>query len=195
MLPGQKISLVVMGSGGVGKSAITISFINNQFMEEYDPTIEDSYSKNLFVDEVEYQLEITDTAGQEEYRGLWSDQFLQSADGFILVYSITLKSSFEELTFIRNQIMRVREDEQCPMIIVGNKCDLGDLREVQETEAKEWAKSINALQIESSAKSSINIGQIFTDVTREVIRLSNQPKASATAAETSDKAGGCCLIM
>jgi GTPase SAR1 family protein len=91
--------------------------------------------------------------------------------------------------------MRVREDEQCPMIIVGNKCDLGDLREVQETEAKEWAKSINALQIESSAKSSINIGQIFTDVTREVIRLSNQPKASAAAADTSDKAGGCCLIM
>ena len=62
------MSLVVMGAGGVGKSAITLSFMRNQFVEEYDPTIEDSYCKECLVDGVETTLDITDTAGQEEYR-------------------------------------------------------------------------------------------------------------------------------
>ncbi|KAI9292022.1 hypothetical protein K502DRAFT_308422 [Neoconidiobolus thromboides FSU 785] len=192
----EKLNIVVLGSGGVGKSATTISFINNQFMEEYDPTIEDSYSKNFTVDGVEYQLDITDTAGQEEYRGLWSDKFLRGGDGFLLVYSITLKSSFDELNSIRSQVMRAREEIPCPMILVGNKCDLQDLREVTEADAKAYAESIDALFIESSAKERINIELIFSNLIREIVRRREADKQADAVPEVVEEAkGGCCTIL
>ncbi|KAF9913965.1 Ras GTPase, partial [Lobosporangium transversale] len=71
----QKLSIVVVGDGAVGKSALTLRFLRDQFHDEYDPTIEDSYCKHIEVDGQEYTLDINDTAGQHEYRGHWNDQF------------------------------------------------------------------------------------------------------------------------
>ena len=66
----NNFKIVILGSGGVGKSALTIRLITDNFLEEYDPTIEDSYQKTLVVDGESTQINILDTAGQEEYSSM-----------------------------------------------------------------------------------------------------------------------------
>jgi len=93
---GTECKMVVIGGGGVGKSALTIQFTQNHFVEEYDPTIEDSYRKQCKVDNETSLLEILDTAGQEEFSAM-RDQWIRSGDGFILAYAINNRASFNEL--------------------------------------------------------------------------------------------------
>ena len=87
----REYKIVVLGSGGVGKSALTVQFVQGIFVEKYDPTIEDSYMKyNYMVDEEPISLEIMDTAGQDAFIGA-RNAYYQSNDGFVFVYSITDK--------------------------------------------------------------------------------------------------------
>lgn len=83
-MPPVSLKLVVVGDGGCGKSSITTRFLRRDFSEEWDPTIEDSYQTTLTVDGTDYSIEIVDTAGQEEYRGLWGEQTVRSADAFVV---------------------------------------------------------------------------------------------------------------
>ena len=83
-MPPVSLKLVVVGDGGCGKSSITTRFLRREFSEEWDPTIEDSYQTTLTVDGTEYSIEIVDTAGQEEYRGLWGESTVRSADAFVV---------------------------------------------------------------------------------------------------------------
>lgn len=115
--------LVVVGAGGVGKSALTIQLIQNHFVDEYDPTIEDSYRKQVVVDGETCLLDILDTAGQEEYSAM-RDQYMRTGEGFLLVYAINSAKSFEDIGTYREQIKRVKDAEEVPMVLVGNKCDL-----------------------------------------------------------------------
>src|SRR5438128_9220601 len=94
--------LVIVGGGGVGKSALTIQLIQNHFIDEYDPTIEDSYRKQVTIDDNTSLLDILDTAGQEEYSAM-RDQYMRTGEGFLLVYAITSRASFEETTTFREQ--------------------------------------------------------------------------------------------
>ncbi|XP_065775461.1 ras-related protein R-Ras [Muntiacus reevesi] len=85
--PSETHKLVVVGGGGVGKSALTIQFIQSYFVSDYDPTIEDSYTKICTVDGVPARLDILDTAGQEEF-GAMREQYLRAGHGFLLVFAI-----------------------------------------------------------------------------------------------------------
>ncbi|EPQ16351.1 GTPase HRas [Myotis brandtii] len=86
--------LVVVGAGGVGKSALTIQLIQNHFVDEYDPTIEDSYRKQVVIDGETCLLDILDTAGQEEYSAM-RDQYMRTGEGFLCVFAINNTKSFE----------------------------------------------------------------------------------------------------
>ena len=85
--------IVVVGGGGVGKSALTFQLIQNKFVSEYDPTVEDSYRKQVQIDNEVCILNILDTAGQDEYLGL-SEEYLLAGQGFLCIYSITSRASF-----------------------------------------------------------------------------------------------------
>ncbi|KAF9188345.1 hypothetical protein BGZ51_000665 [Haplosporangium sp. Z 767] len=164
----RKLSIVVVGDGAVGKSALTLRFLRDQ----YDPTIEDSYCKYIVVDGIEYTLDITDTAGQSEYRGHWNDQFMREGDGFICVYSIASLGSFRELESFRDQIWRAKECEQVPIMMVGNKCDLerkGN-REVSTAVGAQFAQQSNALFVETSAKMGVNILEMIVELVRDIER-------------------------
>eukprot|EP00002_Diphylleia_rotans_P032021 TRINITY_DN668_c0_g1_i1.p2 TRINITY_DN668_c0_g1~~TRINITY_DN668_c0_g1_i1.p2 ORF type:complete len:118 (-),score=26.72 TRINITY_DN668_c0_g1_i1:1234-1587(-) len=102
--------LVIVGAGGVGKSALTVQFVQNLFVEKYDPTIEDSYRKQVDIDGESCMLEILDTAGQEELTAM-RDQYMRSGHGFVLVYSITSTASFNDIADLRNQICRVKDSD------------------------------------------------------------------------------------
>uniref|UniRef100_A0A671NU70 Ras-related protein Rap-1b n=1 Tax=Sinocyclocheilus anshuiensis TaxID=1608454 RepID=A0A671NU70_9TELE len=153
----REYKLVVLGSGGVGKSALTVQFVQGIFVEKYDPTIEDSYRKQVEVDGQQCMLEILDTAGTEQFTAM-RDLYMKNGQGFALVYSITAQSTFNDLQDLREQILRVKDTEDVPMILVGNKCDLEDERVVGKEQGQNLARQWNNCAfLESSAKSKINV--------------------------------------
>ncbi|KAI0165278.1 ras-domain-containing protein [Hypoxylon sp. FL1284] len=101
--PPVPISITICGDGGCGKSSITLRLVRSQWTSEYDPTIEDSYSITRRIDGTTYHLSLTDTAGQEEYRGMWASSNL-SADAFLLVYDITSHDSLDALDYFNDLI-------------------------------------------------------------------------------------------
>jgi GTPase KRas len=204
--------LVVLGDGGVGKTALTIQvcvlrfywqlkFTNttsqlclNHFVETYDPTIEDSYRKQVQIDGQSCMLEVLDTAGQEEYTAL-RDQWIRDGEGFVLVYSISSRPSFNRIGAFFKQIQRVKESSQssptypgsplsastlggsfgpAPVMLVGNKCDRHTEREVSTQEGYSLAKDLGCDFVEASAKNCINVEKAFFDVVRQLRRQKHQ---------------------
>jgi len=159
--------LVVVGGGGVGKSALTIQLIQNHFIEEYDPTIEDSYRKQVTIDGDPCLLDILDTAGQEEYSAM-RDQYMRTGQGFLAVYSITARNSFDEIASFREQILRVKDKDIVPLVVVGNKVDLENERIVSTVEGRDLAKSFSIPFMETSAKQRINVEDAFYELVREI---------------------------
>nr|6PQ3_A Chain A, GTPase KRas [Homo sapiens] len=168
--------LVVVGAGGVGKSALTIQLIQNHFVDEYDPTIEDSYRKQVVIDGETCLLDILDTAGQEEYildtagqeeYSAMRDQYMRTGEGFLCVFAINNTKSFEDIHHYREQIKRVKDSEDVPMVLVGNKCDLPS-RTVDTKQAQDLARSYGIPFIETSAKTRQGVDQAFYTLVREI---------------------------
>ena len=157
--------LVIVGGGGVGKSALTIQLIQNHFIDEYDPTIEDSYRKQVTIDDETCLLDILDTAGQEEYSAM-RDQYMRTGQGFLCVYSITNKGSFDEIASFREQILRVKDADKVPMVMIGNKLDLeaGGERKVTQDEGRKLAEEFGCPWMETSAKARIRVEDAFYEV-------------------------------
>jgi GTPase KRas len=172
--------IVVVGGGGVGKSALTIQFVQNHFIYEYDPTIEDSYRKQHVVDSVTYILDLLDTAGQQEYSAM-RDLYMRTGEGFLCVYAVNSRASFNDLNNFITQIKRTKDVislEKIPTIIVANKCDL-DLKEwtVNSIEGADYAHSIGTICVETSAQTRQNVDYVFTQMVR-LIRDSRPNKKS-----------------
>ena len=99
----REFKVVVLGSGGVGKSALTVQFVTGCFMEKYDPTIEDFYRKEIEVDGSPSVLEILDTAGTEQFASM-RDLYIRNGQGFVIVYSITNHQTFQDIKTMREQV-------------------------------------------------------------------------------------------
>lgn len=127
---------------------------------------EDSYSVTRTIDGRSYFLSLTDTAGQEEYRGLWAASNLRS-DAFLLVYDITKEPSLEALEYFMQMIDMEsdhRQDSGAVMpvkIVAGNKCDLKDARVITSKMGLDWAKSRGCGFMETSAREMVNIEETF----------------------------------
>merc|ERR1711872_451529 len=164
----REYKIVVLGSGGVGKSALTVQFVQGIFVEKYDPTIEDSYRKQVEVDGKQCMLEILDTAGTEQFTAM-RDLYMKNGQGFVLVYSITSQSSFDDLAELREQILRVKDTDDVPLVLVGNKCDLEDERVVGKDQGLNLARQFsNCAFMETSAKAKIGVNDIFCDLVRQI---------------------------
>ena len=129
----KQAQVIMVGNGGVGKSALTLQFMYDEFVEDYEPTKADSYRKKVVLDGQEAQIDILDTAGQEDYAAI-RDNYFRSGEGFLCVFSITEKESFEATQEFREQILRVKgvdsNTDSIPFILVGNKVDLEEKRQV-----------------------------------------------------------------
>jgi len=199
----REYKLVVVGGGGVGKSALTIQFIQSHFVDEYDPTIEDSYRKQCVIDDEVALLDVLDTAGQEEYSAM-REQYMRTGEGFLLVYSIISRNSFDEISTFYQQILRVKDKDYFPIIVVANKCDLENDRQVAGHEGRELAKSFNCRFIETSAKQRINVDEAFYNLVREIRRYNkeqqygNRPTNGTGNNEFTDGTtndGSCCCVV
>lgn len=182
--------LVVVGGGGVGKSALTIQFIQSYFVQDYDPTIEDSYTKQCVIDNKVAKLDILDTAGQEEFSAM-REQYMRSGEGFLLVFSVTDESSFNDIHNFHKQILRVKDRDEFPMILVGNKCDLETQRKVTQEQARARAKELVIPYIETSAKLKHNVEQAYYDLVRKIREFQTYESEPAEP-ESGQKSDGCC---
>jgi len=164
----KEFKIVVLGSGGVGKSALTVQFVQGIFVEKYDPTIEDSYRKQVEYENNHYLLEILDTAGTEQFTAM-RDLYMKNGQGFVLVYSIIAQSTFNDLPDLREQILRVKDTDMVPMVLVGNKCDLEEQRVISQGQGQDLARQFgNATFIESSAKTKVNVQNIFFNLIKQM---------------------------
>jgi len=191
--------VVILGDGGVGKSALTIQLTQNHFVSDYDPTIENAYRKTLTVDEEVINLDILDTAGQEEYSAM-RDQYIRTGHGFIVVYSITSRSSFNALPDFQDKILEVKDSDGYPMVFLGNKCDLQKEREVGQDEGAKYAKEYNVPFFETSAKARINVEEAFIQVVREIKKFEadgrdhNEASPFSSNKKKDKKKGGCVIV-
>ncbi|KAF2463326.1 ras-domain-containing protein [Lindgomyces ingoldianus] len=173
----REYKIVVVGGGGVGKSAFIIQFVGGYFLSELDPTIEDSYRKQYSVDSEVVLFDILDTAGQEEYSAM-REQYMRTCEGMIIMYSITSRVSFEEAFAFREQLLRVKERDYFPMLVVGNKSDQHSEREVPVQEGMAFATHAGCGFLEVSAKSCNNVDRTFFDIVREIRRFNKELPSS-----------------
>ncbi|EGC35471.1 hypothetical protein DICPUDRAFT_168758 [Dictyostelium purpureum] len=171
----KRLQLVVLGAGGIGKTALVIRYFQNHFVEEYDPTIEDSYRKQCMVDGSQYMLDILDTAGQDDYSAM-RDQYIRNGSGFLIIYDICCRSSFEKCPEFFEQIQRVKELDSFPFVLIGNKVDLESQRQVSTVEGNELAKYYNVPFFETSAKNKTNVEECFSELVRCIKRHNQQSK-------------------
>jgi len=175
----------------VGKSAITIQFIQSYFATDYDPTIEDSYTKQCVIDDVVAKLDILDTAGQEEFSAM-REQYMRSGEGFLLVFSLTDRASFAELPRFHKQILRVKDRDVFPMLLVANKADLTQQRMVSTEEAQSLARELKIPYIECSAKVRMNVDQCFHELVRIVRKFQEAERPPAPPPRRQGK--GCAIL-
>ena len=198
MIEDNQYKVVMLGSGAVGKSAITVQMVSGHFLSSYDPTIEDSYRTTINVNNKDIILNIIDTAGQEEFYAL-RDQYIRSGDGYIIVFSITSVTSFLEVNAIKEQLNIVLDSDDntlIPIILVGNKCDLEEYRQVQSSDAQRLAEEWRVKYFETSAKNKININRIFEELVY-LIEANNQTNIQNTSNqnEHSHYNHNCCTLF
>ncbi|XP_071764492.1 ras-related protein ralB-B-like [Centroberyx gerrardi] len=185
--------VIMVGSGGVGKSALTLQFMYDEFVEDYEPTKADSYRKKVVLDGEEVQIDILDTAGQEDYAAI-RDNYFRSGEGFLLVFSITEHESFTATSEFREQILRVKEEDGIPLLLVGNKSDLEERRQVSADEAAGRAGEWGVQYVETSAKTRANVDKVFFDLMREVRKKKMSESKDKNGPSGKKKKQRCCIL-
>lgn len=174
--------MVVLGAGGVGKSSVTVQFVQGVYVESYDPTIEDSYRKQIEIDGRACDLEILDTAGVAQFTAM-RELYIKSGKGFLLVYSVTDENSLKELLALREQVLRIKDSDNVPMVLIGNKCDLEEDRELSIDDGIKVSQEWGMVPFyETSAMYKTNVDEAFVDVVRQIMR-----KEAAISAEKKQK--------
>ena len=152
-------------------SEIIYRFINY----EHDPTIEDRYKTNLNFEGKDYEIEILDTSGEDDYQNMLN-MWISYGEGFMLIFSINDKETFEKVKIKRDRILQEKKGIKYPMILVGNKQDLENERKVSYNEAKELADSWGISYIETSAKTNFNCKEAFEILAKNIIKFKNELK-------------------
>lgn len=219
----KQVNIVVLGDGNVGKSSLTTRYVSNEFIKNYDPTVQDSFRKMENVNGEEITVEILDTAGQEDYVAI-NDSAIVQGQGFLIVYTITSHTSFEAIDAIIKRIYFLHEcetgDKKFPIVICGNKVDLEDKREVPTQEGSEYAVINSASFYESkrqprehaliyfilfffflsfslsaSAKTNVNVTKAFQELLNKCISVAALAPAPEVVNDEQKKKNGCCVIL
>jgi len=164
--------LLLMGESNVGKTSIILRYTENEFQTSGISTCGvDVKCKFVSVDNIKIKLVIWDTAGQERFRGLAKNYF-RGANGFVLVYDITDKKSFDKLRGWMNDA-KEKIDSEYKMIVIGNKKDCEDEREVDSNILKEFGEKNGVKTMEVSAKTGEGVDSLFTEMVKELLELKN----------------------
>ncbi|XP_001362521.1 GTP-binding protein Rit2 [Monodelphis domestica] len=170
----REYKVVMLGAGGVGKSAMTMQFISHRFPDYHDPTIEDAYKTQVRIDDEPAYLDILDTAGQAEFTAM-RDQYMRGGEGFIICYSVTDRQSFQEAAGFKELIYQVRHTYDIPLVLVGNKIDLEQARQVSTEEGLSLAREYTCAFFETSAALRFYVDDVFYGLVREIRKKESMP--------------------
>ena len=165
--------VVLVGDTGVGKTCIIQRYVNNNYEENVESTVASTYTYkvlNFPNYNKSISFDIWDTAGQEIYRALAKNFYLNAAIG-VLVYDIKRQSSFDSIKNYWYDQLKESGEENMIFAVVGNKCDLFNEEEVDEEEAKKFAKSIGAIFKLTSCKESIGIDELFSECGKRYLEV------------------------
>ena len=165
--------IVLIGDSSVGKTNILSKYISDEYDPDTQATIGVELStKNYTFDNNEVKVQIWDTAGQEKYRSITSSYY-KGAHGCLLVYDITRKVTFENIDKWLAEI-KLSSNNEINMVLIGNKCDLEDKREVSIEEAQNIAKLLNLAFMETSALNGTNVEKAFNELVNNVYQNNKQ---------------------
>ncbi|KAJ7069465.1 P-loop containing nucleoside triphosphate hydrolase protein [Mycena amicta] len=150
--------MTLLGASGVGKTTLTVQFTMNRFIRDYDPTLQDNNRKQFIVDNRVCFLELIQVDIDTPTQGMFEGQ------GFILVYSIASRSTFDQLEGFHQLVQRVKKAPV--LILVGNKCDIVSEREVSKDEGAALARRFSCEFLETSAKTAQNVERVFSNLVR-----------------------------
>lgn len=169
----KDVNILVLGSQGVGKSALTVRFLTKRFIGDYEKEHESLCSHCVMVEGKTVSVHILDTAWKDG--DVLKDEYLLWADGIILVYSITDKSSFDKIRMTLEWILAKKGDEKV-LAVVGNKSDLIHRKVVSDTEAAQLCGEYNCLFFETSASDNYtDVANAFNTIIKE-IKVNNKKR-------------------
>jgi small GTP-binding protein len=180
------IKLLTLGDSGVGKTNFIFRFIENQFTETHVSTIGFDFKSQILTlpNKKVIKLQIWDTAGQERYMSVNKNLFLR-VQGILLIYDISNRESFEHIT---NWISNIRElCANIPIILIGNKTDLDDIRVVATSEGQQIANEHNLEFLETSSKTGINVREAFINISEKVLAECNLKRSDGTSIQNKKK--------
>jgi len=185
--------LVLIGDSGVGKSCLLLRFADDNFTDSYISTIGvDFRFRTVTIDSKIVKLQIWDTAGQERFRTITS-AYYRGADGIIMVYDVTSSESFDHVEEWLSEVDRYANENTCKLL-VGNKADLSEKREVSEETAQRFADKLNISFLETSAKTATNVEAAFLTMAKELIKMKDgtTPQPALQLTEVKPPKSGCC---
>lgn len=192
--------LVLIGDSGVGKSCLLLRFADDNFTDSYISTIGvDFRFRTINVDSKVVKLQIWDTAGQERFRTITA-AYYRGADGIIMVYDVTSLESFEHVEEWLSEVDRYAS-ENTVKLLVGNKADLVDEKQVSEETAQRFADRLGMHFLETSAKTATNVEAAFLTIAKELIKSRDKTSGPTTRATgtgvsikpvTGKSQKGCC---
>ncbi|KAJ5078771.1 ras di-ras and rheb family members of small gtpase superfamily [Anaeramoeba ignava] len=172
----EKLTIVIFGPGGSGRERIAKRFNLDEFIDEYDPVIEDTFQKTIMIQGEEILIETIVTAGQEDYAAFWP-QAARKANCLFLVYSIESTYSFEiipsRFQYLQESFSSDKEFQEIPKFLIANKIDLENQRKITFQQGEEFAKKNGMHFIEVSAKTAQNIQFLFEKAVFEVLQIRN----------------------
>lgn len=165
-----------------GKTAYIYRFVNDNFPEQHDATIEDVFTTNCNVEGYDCSIEILDTSGLEEYQSM-IDSWINFAEGYIFVYSIDDSESFD---FLKSSLMKLKENkkELFPILIVANKSDLEEYRQVDDKDAQTLCEEYGATFFSCSAQDKINVTESFNSILTKMINANGYYRATVAINKT-----------
>jgi small GTP-binding protein len=195
--------ILLIGDSSVGKTSLIQRYANGIFKEEYLATVGlDYYTKQEMINNINVLVKLWDTAGQERFKALTPNYF-RNAEGVVLAYDVTNSESFENLKFWINSIKSNLGEKNIfiPIIIIGNKIDMEDMRDITKEDASKFAKENNYKYFETSAKTGEGVDEAIRDLVNQV--LANSDKNEAAKGErksvkiednkdNNQKKKGCC---
>ncbi|XP_074558499.1 ras-related protein Rab5A-like [Curcuma longa] len=184
---GNKIrnaKLVLLGDVGTGKSSLLLRFVKGQFVEFQESTIGAAFfSQTLAVNDETVKFEIWDTAGQERYHSL-APMYYRGAAAAVIVYDMTNAATFARAKKWVQEL-QAQGSPNTIMALAGNKADLLESRQVSAEEAQSYAQENGLFFMETSAKTAINVNDIFYEIAKRLIRV--QPEANNQGMSIGDK--------
>ena len=194
--------VLLLGNSNVGKSSLFLRFVDDIWNDTFVPTIGVDFKiKTLEIDQKRIKMQIWDTAGQERFKNIIASYY-RGAHGILLIYDITDKDSFKNLS---NWLIEIEKNasKNVLKVLIGNKCDLEDKRAISFNQGKEFADTYGLKFVETSAKKNLKVSEAFETLGREIMAANTDKKVAKerqnkkiTVTKAQDlnvqRTGGCC---